>query len=276
MALKYQIDSLDGLEENLHSLYKEDNGKYLLDVEGVKSSADFDRVNTALVSERKLSKQHKDAHSAWESKFTGKTPDQVFAELEQIPVLIAESQGKVDSKKMQEVAEITAKQRMAPLEHEITKLKQAQAERDQVIEQFKSADRRRTIHDAVRALAGKEGFQEQAYAGPEGALMLLAEKYLTINSIGEVVVAEGAKPYTEGLGLKEALGEIKQHHSYLLKPSVGGGASGNNGTSSTSNNPFKGNDLTARGKHMKENPGTWQRDMKAAGLNAPHELHKDK
>jgi hypothetical protein len=276
MALKYTLENLEGVEENFHSLYREDNGKYVLDVEGVRSATDFDKVNNALVSERKLSKQYKDSATSWESKFAGRTPDQILADLERIPVLEAESVGKVDSKKMNEIAEITAKQRMAPLEHEITKLKQAAAEKDQTIAQFQAADRRRTIHDAVRALAAKEGFQEQTYAGAEGALMLLAERYLTINTIGEVVVAEGAKPYTEGLGLKEALGEIKQHHPYLLKPSVGGGSAGNTGGGSISGNPFRGNDMTARGRFINENPTTWEAAMKQAGLSSPHELHKNR
>lgn len=276
MVLKYTLENLEGVEENLHSLYREDNGKYVLDVEGVRSATDFDKVNNALVSERKLSKQYKDSATSWESKFAGRTPDQILADLERIPVLEAESVGKVDQKKMNEIAEITAKQRMAPLEHEITKLKQVATEKDQTIAQFQAADRRRTIHDAVRALAAKEGFQEQAYAGAEGALMLLAERYLTINTIGEVVVAEGAKPYTEGLGLKEALGEIKQHHPYLLKPSVGGGSSGNTGSGSISGNPFKSNDRTARGKFIRENPTTWQAAMKQAGLSSPDEEYKVK
>lgn len=277
MALKFQLDSLDELPEVLHEHYKESNGKYFLDAEGVKPLAEFDKVNGALTKERTDRKKAQEAASAWETKFTGKgTIDEILAQLERIPVLEAESQGKVDTKKMAEVAEITAKQRMAPLEHEITKLKQATAERDQIIEQFKSADRRRTIHDAVRALAGKEGFQEGTYASSEGALMLLAERYLTINEIGDVVVADNAKPYTSGLGLKEALGEFKNHHSYLLKPSVGGGAAGSTGGSTTSGNPFKGNDLDARGAFIKANPTTWQAAMKQAGISSAHELHKGK
>lgn len=275
MALKYQVDSLEGLDETVHSLYKEEGGKYTLDVEGVKPVAEVEKVQKALDAERKVSKQFKDQFTPWESKFAGKTADEIFAQLERIPLLEAESQGKVDPKKHEAVVEQTVKSRLAPIELEREKLKQAINERDQVIESFKAADRRRTIHDAVREMAAKEGFQEAAYSSPEGGLMILAERHLTINSIGQVVVADDSKAYTPGLAVREALGEIKQAHPYLLKPSVGGGAAGSNGTSSTAN-PFKSNDMTERSKFMKANPGKWEALMKQAGLTNPAQAYEKK
>ena len=38
MTLKYEIESLDGLDENVQALYAEKDGKYVLDVEGVEST----------------------------------------------------------------------------------------------------------------------------------------------------------------------------------------------------------------------------------------------
>jgi hypothetical protein len=277
MALKFQVESLEGIEDNLHSLYREDNGKYTLDVEGVKPISEVERVQKALDSERKSSKTYKDQYSAWESKFPSKTPDEIAALVEQIPLLELESKGKVDPKKHQEVVESTVKSRLAPYELEINKLKQATAERDQIIEQFKSADRRRTIHDAVREVAAKEGFQESAYSNPEGGLMLLAERHLTVNSIGQVVVSDESKAYTPGLAVREALAEIKQHHPYLLKQSVGGGASGSNGSASGGPNPFRTNNITERMKYIKANehsPDKWQAAMKQAGLSEPTQEYK--
>jgi hypothetical protein len=114
MALKFQVESLEGIEDNLHSLYREDNGKYTLDVEGVKPISEVERVQKALDSERKSSKTYKDQYSAWESKFPSKTPDEIAALVEQIPLLELESKGKVDPKKHQEVVESTVKSRLAP------------------------------------------------------------------------------------------------------------------------------------------------------------------
>jgi hypothetical protein len=274
MALKFQVDSLEGLEDSLHNLYREDGGKYVLDVEGVKPLHEVEKMQKALEAERKSAKQFKDQYSAWEGKFAGKQPDEIAALVERIPLLEAESQGKVDPKKHQEVVESTVKSRLAPYELEINKLKQAQAERDQVIEQFRQADRRRTIHDAVREVAAKEGFQESAYSSVEGALMLLAERHLTVNSIGQVVVSDDSKSYTPGLAVREALAEIKQHHPYLLKQSVGGGAAGSNGGTGGGPNPFRANNMTERMKYIKANPDKWQAAMKAAGLKDEFDEYK--
>ncbi len=246
----------------------------------MKPVADLEKINNALQAERKVSKQFKDAASVWESRLPGKTPDEIAALLEQIPLLEAESKGRVDPKKHQEILETTVKQRLAPLEHEITKHKQAVIERDQVIEQFRSAERRRVIHDAVRSVAAKEGFQEQTYSSSEGALMLLAERHLTIDANGNVVVSDDSKFLTSGLPVREALGEIKNHHPYMLKQSLGGGSSGSlPGSAGSGSNPFKFNNLTARGAFMKENerfPDRIEAAIKAAGLSNAYELHKDK
>jgi hypothetical protein len=282
MALKFQLDTLEGLEENLHSLYREDSGKYVLDCEGARTQADVDKVKASLDAERKLHKQFKDSYTSWESRFTGLTPEEVFAKLEQIPILEAESKGKIDAQKYQEILETALKQRMAPVELEKSKLTQAITEREQIIEQYKAADRRRTIHDAVRAEAAKAGFLEQVYVGPGSPLLMMAESNLTINSVGDVVVDDD-KAYASGLPVREFLGELKNHHSYMLKQSMGGGASGGSdprgGGGNGGGNPFKTNNMTARGQFMNEhknNPEKIQSAIRNAGLTTPYELHKDK
>jgi hypothetical protein len=282
MALKFEIESLESLEENLHALYREDGGKYFLDVEGVRPTADVEKVKNALEAERKEKKQYKDQYTTWETRFTGKTPDEVLAQLERIPLLEAESQGKVDPKKYNDVLETTVKQRLAPVELEKNKLSQTIAEKEQVIAQYQAADRRRTIHDAVRAEAVKAGFQDTTYASGSAPLMLMAAENLTINSVGEVIVDEG-KSYTSGLPVREFLGELKNQHSYMLKTSMGGGAEGTKGAAGggggSSGNPFKGDNMTARGQFMnenKKNPDKIAAAVRAAGLSNPYELHKDK
>lgn len=281
MALKYIIENPEELPEQLREHYREEGGKWFLEAEGVKPSADFDRVQNALLAERKEKKEYKDKHSAWETRFTGKTPEEIAAQLERIPVLEAESQGKIDQKKLAEITEIQVRQRMTPLEHENGKLKQSLAEHEQVINQFKQNERRRTLHDAVRGVAVKEGYQESAYANSEGALMLLAERNFTITDMGDVVVSDDSKILTSGLGLREALVELKNLYPYLVKNSMGGGAPGSNGVngSGTSANVFRSNDMTARGKFMKENekdPAKIEFAYKQAGLSSPWAVYTAK
>jgi hypothetical protein len=53
MALKYEVDSLDGLDEGIKALYAEKDGKFLLQVDGLDDGAE---LKTALQSERALRK----------------------------------------------------------------------------------------------------------------------------------------------------------------------------------------------------------------------------
>ena len=59
--LKLKLDNLDGLDENLQSLYTEVDGKFNLNVEGVPvdKTEDVTKLKTALDAERAISKQYK-------------------------------------------------------------------------------------------------------------------------------------------------------------------------------------------------------------------------
>jgi hypothetical protein len=276
MALKAVYESQEEIPESLREHYPEKDGKFhFVGVEGYKPASEIESVQKALNAERGVSKKHKESLTAWETKFQGKSVDEVFALVERIPVLEAESQGKIDQKKMDSIVDQTVKNRIAPLDAEIKKLNSLVAERDQAIQKYEAANKRRTIHDAVRALAAKEGFQEQAYASADGALMMLAERHLTVNEIGQVVVADDNMSYTPGLGVADALTAMKNHHPYLLKASLGGGAQGG-GAGGVGSNPFKANDLDARGRFMQQNPDKWETLMKQAGLSDPSETYKAK
>lgn len=53
MALKVTIDSLDGLDDGVKSLYKEDNGKYRLDLDGYEDTTGLKAQRDALLNEKK-------------------------------------------------------------------------------------------------------------------------------------------------------------------------------------------------------------------------------
>jgi hypothetical protein len=279
MALKFQLDTAEALEqldEPLRALYTETNGKYVLAVEGVKPLSEFEKLTTAITSERKATKAAKDLYSPWETTFQGKTPAEIQAELERIPVLEADATGKIDKSKLDAIVESTTKNRLAPVERERDTFKGKVAELENTIRNYELANKRRTIFDAVREAASKDPtLHESAYATPDAALMLLSERCLTIDDNGNVVVAEGVRNMTEGLPVKEALAELKAQHPYLAKTSLGGGASGS-GSGSGGPNPFKENNLQLRGAFIKANPLTWRKSMEQAGLSEPSQMHKGK
>lgn len=61
MALKFEVDNLDGLDDSIKTLYTEEGGKFRLGVEGLPAGEDVSGLKTALASER-------DARKAAEKK----------------------------------------------------------------------------------------------------------------------------------------------------------------------------------------------------------------
>lgn len=58
MSLKYEIDSVDGLDENISSLYdKTESGKYRLKVEGIEDTSGLKRKVDELLAEKKSAAQ---------------------------------------------------------------------------------------------------------------------------------------------------------------------------------------------------------------------------
>lgn len=72
MALKLTVDSLEGVDEALRSLYTEKDGKHVLNVEGIE---DTSALKDALRKERKRADDAEKQKKAWER--SGKTPDEI-------------------------------------------------------------------------------------------------------------------------------------------------------------------------------------------------------
>ena len=53
MALKVTVESLDGLDDSVKSLYKEDNGKFRLDLDGYEDTTGLKAQRDALLNEKK-------------------------------------------------------------------------------------------------------------------------------------------------------------------------------------------------------------------------------
>lgn len=60
MSLKYEVDSLDGVEENLQALYSEVDGKYRLSVEDLPKGEDVSGLKSALEKERQARREAKE------------------------------------------------------------------------------------------------------------------------------------------------------------------------------------------------------------------------
>lgn len=72
MPLKLIVDSLDSIPEEVRSQYKEENGKFRLDLEGYE---DPTNLKSALEKERKANREADKLKKSWEA--LGKTPDEI-------------------------------------------------------------------------------------------------------------------------------------------------------------------------------------------------------
>ncbi len=75
MVLKFQVDSLDGLDESVKALYSEKDGKFVLSVDGLPEIEDVSGVKSALEKERAERKKYEKKVKQWEA--LGKSDEEI-------------------------------------------------------------------------------------------------------------------------------------------------------------------------------------------------------
>lgn len=263
MAIKAVIEKLEDVDEKYRDLYTEKNGKYeITGIDGMKTQADVDRLQTALTKERG---DHKETKKKFDV-FGDRKPEDILSALDRIPELEAAAGGKLDETKINELVEKRLTSKLAPIQRENEKLKGSIAERDAKINEFAQRETTRTIHDAVRDAVGKSsGFQGTAL---EDAL-LFGERHLTVNDEGKVVTKDNVG-VTPGIEATVWLSEMQQRKSHWWGETKGGGANGNKGGTSTSGaNPFthEGWNVTEQGRLLRDNRTRAEQLAKIAGTS---------
>lgn len=249
MGLKAIYDTLDDIPEPHRELYSERNGKFELSgIDGVKSQADVDRLQTALTKERDAHKAAKTSAEAYAA--LGKIED-LQARLDRIDELETAAAGKLDDEAINKLVEGRLRTKVAPLERGVTKLTEDLAERDARIAKYEERDRTRAIHDAVRAAALSSKVNEHAVED----VLLLAERLFEVDEEGRVSMKDNVG-YTPGVDPVVWLTEIQPKRPHWWPPSHGGGARGGGNGGGSGPNPFSadGWNLTEQGKLYRENP----------------------
>lgn len=250
-GLKAVVDSLDAVSSELHSLYKEVDGKFqLLPIEGMKPQVEFDRISEALRKERS---DHATAKQAL-APFKGLDINEVRSQLDRIPELEALAAGKVDDKKLDELAEARAKVKLGPVQRELETLKQSNTGLAEENSTLKGKERTRVIQDHVRQAATKVGIVPTAL---EDAL-LLGERMLDLDEAGTVTTKDNIG-VTPGISAEVWLQEIVVKRPHWVPPTEGGGARGTH-TKSFGTNPW-----TAENWNMSEQMKIEKADAKKAG-----------
>jgi hypothetical protein len=254
------LDSLEGLGEDVAKEYVEKDGKFHIQVEGMKTQKDVDAVTTSLTAAR----QEANGFKAKLALLGDKKVEDVVAILDRVPMLEAAAAGKLDEDKLKEMAELRARSIVAPIERERDGFK---TERDALkgeVQTFKQKETTRTIHDQIKDAAKKAGVIDEAM---EDAINAGERLFVIEEGSNKAVVGEG-KSVTQGLEPKDWLSDLATKKPHWFGQSGGGGANGNRGGGgSTELNPFShdGWNMTKQGQMMQADPARADRLAKAAG-----------
>lgn len=253
MVLKDVHDKQEDIPEAFRELYTEKNGKWeCTGIQGMKTQADVDRVQTGLTKEREDHKATKGKLAVWGDM----VHDDVVATLDRVPELEAAAKGKLDEAQIEEIVtrrvDGTIKSKLAPVERE---LKTVTAERDELKGEnvkFLAANVTRTIHKTVRAALVESKVLPDAH---EDAL-LLADRVFEVREDDKAIVTRDQVGVTPGLDPTGWLAEIQPRRRHWWPESVGGGAkgSGGGGGGFGGKNPwsYEGWNMTEQGRFIRE------------------------
>lgn len=260
MTLKAVLDTLEGIEEHFHPLYTARNGKFeLTGIEGVKTQADVDRLQTALTKER-------NDHKGLREKFApllNLDITEVVAKLDRFDELEEAAKGKLDDAKIDEIVGKRIASKLAPVERERENLKVQLGEALKTIESYQLKETQRTISDKVREAATGAKILPEAF---DDAL-LLAERVFELTEDGRVVTKDNVG-VTPGIDPSVWFTELQTKRPHWWGPSVGGGGRGSQ-TPGVATNPWSHENwnLTEQGKVLTANRARAEQLAKAAGTS---------
>ncbi len=261
MRLKTIYDTVDEIPEGYADLYSERNGRWeLTAVEGVKTQADIDRVQSALVKERN---DHKVTKAAL-APFDGFDPEAITsnqAALEEARAQLEaiNKDGRIDETKLEPIIAARIKQAVAPLERDklnlerkVDTLNKTVVEKDGEVSTLRSSITTENIERTIREAATAEKVQVTALDD----VVLRGIRVFEKTEDGRVITKDvpGVVP---GLSPKEWLKDMSDKAPHWWPASVGGGSQGGGGgprgTYGGANNPWskEGWNITKQGALVK-------------------------
>lgn len=227
IELEYEYASAEDIPAEFAPLYAEQGGKYVLaKVKGVAPAASVSRLESALAKERNDHKQVKQQLSG----LGGRSIEEVLADLDRIPELEAQAQGKGNDP---EAIEKIVKARLAPMERTIQALTTERDTVKQEIETYKTRETKTKIKDAVVAAAATAKLRPSAI---EDAVTY-AQLHMTVDDQGNVVTKDGSG-FTPYLTPTDWLNEILPKRPHWVEGSAGGGASGHGAGGHNGEDPY--------------------------------------
>ncbi len=260
MLLKTVYATVEEIPEGYADLYTERNGHWeLTNIEGVKTQADIDRIQAALVKERN---DHKTLKAAF-SPFEGLDPEVIHAQATELEETKAQleaikTDGTIDETKLEPIISARVKQAVAPIERDKVALNRKFeetykkiAEKETEISTLRTTIVTGTIERAIRDAAVEAKVLSTAVIDA----VMHGRSVFEVTEDGRIITKDGSGA-TPGLSAKEWLKDMMERAPHWWPASIGGGSQGsgaNRGTYGGSNNPWSkaGWNLTAQGALVK-------------------------
>lgn len=262
--LATQLESLDGLPESIdpRTLFTEQDGKFLLTgVAGLKTQADIERIQGALVNERNEHKSTKDKFAA----LGDADPVELLAKLDRMKELEVAAAGNKDEMdaKLEELTEARITSRLAPVERERQTLAEQLEQYKSAVEELTAKDHQRQVLDKVRAAAAESKVQTASLPDAE----LLAQSVFAVGEDGSILTKENPFGVSPGLDPSAFFIEMQSKNRPWWELSQGGGSNGNVNGGGGGNNPFSAEhwNMTEQGKVLQANPERAKQLAAAAG-----------
>lgn len=198
MTLKFSVESLEGIEESLHSLYSEADGVFTLNVEGVVPEAKFTELNQKLVDANEEAMRRRKTVEKWQK--LGESPDAVRALLEGKGA--GDHEALIAQIKEQHSAEITG------LRSEIQNMRLGSAKSQFAANLAEAGFHPEVIGDIAAGAASRLNIDEN------GQLRILSAE-------GKPLAGSGSDGYATLADLAKELAAAKP--SFLVDKGVGGG-----------------------------------------------------
>ena len=243
MSLDYTVETLENVSEEHKGLYLEKDGKFILDVTGVKPLEEFNTVYTALGKERDLHKEVK-------TKLKG-YGDHTPESIQELNNRLAELELNGGSNEaIEERLEKALKIKTAPLYQERDDLKLKNKELSNIVETMKKEKTESHLKDSITSLVTAKDSPYKTAALTD---------IINRAKVQELEYNEDVKTFVskDGLTASDWLREQSKNSTWL-KESVGGGAKGGRGKGLTSD-PFKSGNLSEQAKLYRENPAEYER-----------------
>jgi hypothetical protein len=259
--LKTIYDTQEEIPEGYADLYTEKNGKWeLTGVTGVKTQADIDRVQGALVKERN---DHK-ATKALLAPFEGLDPEVISANATKLEEVTAQLEainkdGRIDETKLEPIIAARIKQAVAPLdrdklnlERQLDAQKKLVAEKEVEVTGLRTSITSDTIERAIKDAASLEKVLPTAIDDVTLRGIRVFEK-----TEDNRIITKDVPGVTPGLSPKEWLKDMQEKAPHWWPPSVGGGSQGGGPTGrggyGGANNPWSkaGWNVTKQGALVK-------------------------